>query len=177
MLERMVRLLVWPFWVVYARLRPVAYAKHLGVHINGRVTIYGSSYEMFSTEPYLVTLHDNVFVSVGAKFICHDGGVLPFRKNHPTLDLAAPIVVKSNTFIGAGALILKGVTIGENCIVGANAVVSKDVAPGTIVAGNPARFVKNTEDYIQSALKNSLGIGHLEGLAKDREYRRIFQIK
>ena len=42
-----------------------------------------------------------------------------------------------------GAIILPTVTIGENAVVAAGAVVTKDVAPGTIVGGNPAKFIKN----------------------------------
>jgi acetyltransferase-like isoleucine patch superfamily enzyme len=176
MFYRVKRLVSWPYNIIVARLFPVAYARRIGVNIEGHVTIYGSSYEMFSTEPFLVTLKENVFISVGAKFICHDGGVLPFRRQHPKLDLAAPIIVGENTFIGMGAIILKGVTIGSNCIVGAFSVVSKDVEDGTIVAGNPARFVKRTDEYVSNALAKSLNIGDLAGDEKDRKYREIFKI-
>jgi len=177
MLYRLKRLLRFPINILHARLWPVSYARSIGVNVKGTLAIYGSSYTMFSTEPFLVTLHDNVFISVGAKFICHDGGVLPFRKQHPTLDLAAPIVVGENSFIGMGAVILKGVTIGRDCIVGAFAVVTKDVPDGHIVAGNPARVIKTTVTYIEEGLTRSLGIGNLSGDAKEREYRRLFQIQ
>ncbi len=53
-----------------------------------------------------------------------------------------PILVEDDAWIGSGARILKGVTIGARSIVGAGAVVTKDVAPDVIVAGNPARVVK-----------------------------------
>lgn len=52
------------------------------------------------------------------------------------------IVVKDNVWIGFGATILKGVTIGEGAIVGAKSVVTHDVEPYTVVAGNPAKIVK-----------------------------------
>jgi len=45
--------------------------------------------------------------------------------------------------IGVGAIILPSVTIGENAVVAAGAVVAKDVAPNSIVGGNPAKFIKN----------------------------------
>ena len=54
-----------------------------------------------------------------------------------------PIKICSGSWIGAKSIILKGVTIGEGAIVGAGSVVTKDVAPYTIVAGNPAKFIKN----------------------------------
>lgn len=54
----------------------------------------------------------------------------------------APIVIGDNVWIGEYAAVLKGVTIGEGAIVASHAVVTKDVPPYTIVAGNPAKIVK-----------------------------------
>jgi acetyltransferase-like isoleucine patch superfamily enzyme len=54
-----------------------------------------------------------------------------------------PIVIGDDVWIGAGAVILKGVTIGPRSIVGAGAVVAKDVPPDAVVVGNPARVVKH----------------------------------
>ncbi len=53
----------------------------------------------------------------------------------------APIVVEDEAFISPRAIVLKGVTIGQGAVVGAGAIVTKDVPPGAIVAGNPARVV------------------------------------
>jgi maltose O-acetyltransferase len=55
---------------------------------------------------------------------------------------AAPIVLGNDVWIGMGAIILPGVTIGDGAIVGAGAVVTSDVAPGTVVRGVPARMAK-----------------------------------
>jgi acetyltransferase-like isoleucine patch superfamily enzyme len=64
------------------------------------------------------------------------------RQQHPTRHaLTAPILIDHDAFIGARAMVLKGVTIGWGAVVGAGAVVTKDVAPCDIVAGNPARVV------------------------------------
>lgn len=52
-------------------------------------------------------------------------------------------LVKSGASIGSGATLLCGITIGENALVGAGSVVTKDVPPGAVVAGNPARVVKS----------------------------------
>ena len=58
------------------------------------------------------------------------------------------VVIKRNAYIGAGAIILPGVTIGEYSIVAAGAVVTKDVPPRTIVAGVPARVVGSIDEKI-----------------------------
>ena len=56
-----------------------------------------------------------------------------------------PVHIGKNVWIGAGATIQPRVTVGENAVVAAGAVVTKDVAPNTIVGGNPAKFIKNVE--------------------------------
>jgi len=59
--------------------------------------------------------------------------------------ITAPVKIGKNVFVGARAFIMPGVTIGDYAIIGANSLVSKDVAPGIIVGGNPARFIKKRE--------------------------------
>ena len=53
----------------------------------------------------------------------------------------APIVIEDEAWIGAGSIVLAGVTVGSKAVVGAGSVVTRDVPPGTIVAGNPARAI------------------------------------
>jgi len=175
--RRLLKIFTAPLNMLYATLYPVSYAKKIGVELKGRVTIYGTSYTMFSSEPYLVTLGDNVYISIGASFVCHDGSTLPFRKDIPDLELAGEIRVGNNVFIGAGALILPNVTIGDNCIVGANSVVTRSIPDGSIVAGNPARLVSTTEDFLLRAREKSLKIGHLVGREKVLAYKKIFNKK
>lgn len=177
MINKLKKLIKTPVAMIRAKLNPVAYAKSLGVIMNGKVTIYGTSHKMFSAEPYLVTLGDNVYISLDALFLCHDGGTLPFRKDIPDLDIAARITVGDNVFIGMRACILPGVTIGDNCIIGACAVVTKNVPDNSIVGGNPARIIKTTSEYLEKAKRNSLHIGHLQGKEKEKQYKQIFHVK
>lgn len=177
MLPRLVRAFKYPFNVLQARTKPVYYARRIGVRVKGKVKIYGSSYEMFGSEPYLVSIDDNVFISVGVTFVTHDGSVLPFRKDFPDLDLAAPIHVGPNTFIGMHAVILKGVEIGANSVVGACSVVTKSVPQGSIVAGNPARVITTTESFLERAKEKSLRIGDLSEMAKHKAYKKHFGIE
>lgn len=64
-----------------------------------------------------------------------------------TNKVTAPITIGNSVWIGVGATILKGVTIGDNAIIGAGAVVTKDVAANTIVAGNPARVIREHRQW------------------------------
>lgn len=56
---------------------------------------------------------------------------------------AKPIWIEDNVWIGGGAIVMPGVRIGMNSVVGAGAIVTKDVPPNVVVAGNPARIIKN----------------------------------
>ena len=56
-----------------------------------------------------------------------------------------PTLVRKGASIGSSATLLAGITVGEKAIVGAGSVVTKDVPPGTIVAGNPARILRNID--------------------------------
>ena len=96
--------------------------------------------------------HDCTFLDMGGITIEDDVLIGPkvslITENHP-LDpanrkalIANPILIKKNAWIGAGAIILPGVTIGENAVVAAGAVVSKNVEDNSIVAGVPAKFIK-----------------------------------
>lgn len=60
-------------------------------------------------------------------------------------EVANPVVIEDNVWIGGGAILLPGVTIGRNAVVGAGAVVSRDVPASTVVAGNPARVIREIE--------------------------------
>ena len=84
-----------------------------------------------------IIIDDNVMVAANAQLISN---------NHDLYDhmilTCKPVHLKKNCWIGAGATILPGVTVGENAVVGAGSVVTKDVEDNTVVAGNPARLIK-----------------------------------
>jgi acetyltransferase-like isoleucine patch superfamily enzyme len=69
----------------------------------------------------------------------HDYKISPIRSKR----IDEPVDIGSDVWIGSGAIIMPGVTIGDGAVVGAGAVVLEDVAPNTIVVGNPARLLKN----------------------------------
>ena len=90
-----------------------------------------------------ITIEDDVQIGPKVNLITENHPVAPSQRKN--LDLKS-IVIKRNAWIGAGATILPGVTIGENSIVAAGAVVNKDVPPDTIVGGIPARIIRRIEE-------------------------------
>ncbi|HEY4324216.1 MAG TPA: acyltransferase [Mucilaginibacter sp.] len=165
------------FGMVYARLNPVRYAKWIGVNMGANIHIYGNPYNMFGTEPWCITLGNNVHITRDVIFICHDGGTLLFRDSIPDLEITAPINVGSNVYIGVRSIILPGVKIGNNCIIAAGSVVSKEVKDNTVVGGVPAKFIKSIDDYKEGVKSRSLHLGHLTGKIKDKELRKFFNYK
>lgn len=101
--------------------------------------------EDFATIAYDVTIMDNNNHPINPeerKIIYSNPSLnFPLRSLWKISD-SAPILIQRNAWVGANAIILKGVTIGENSIVGIGAVVTKNVPKNCIVAGNPAKIVK-----------------------------------
>lgn len=162
---------------LYAQLFHEKYAKKIGVNLKGTVRIYGNPYKMFGTEPWCVTLGDNVYITDEVRFVTHDGGTLLFRDRIPDLEITKPIVVGNNVYIGIRALILPGVKIGNNVVIGAGSVVTRDIPDNSVAVGVPAKRIKSIDEYYLKIQKESLHLGHLKGKDKDQALREYFEIK
>ncbi|MBQ2974729.1 MAG: acyltransferase [Clostridia bacterium] len=98
-----------------------------------------------------VKLCDNVMLGAGVKIydtdfhpLSYEDRIKPYSPDIPVK--TAPIVIGEGAFIGAGSIILKGVTVGMHSIIGAGSVVTKDVPDYEIWGGNPAKFIRKTSD-------------------------------
>lgn len=156
------------------RFSPLKYAQKAGVNMGG-VHIYGNV--GWSTEPWIITLGDNVHITDGVKFITHDGGTLLFRNRVPDLEITKPIVVGDNVYIGNDVIILPGVTIGSIVVIGAGAVVSRDIPDNSVVVGVHARVIKTADEYFEKLQKESLHLGHLKSQEKDRALMKCYGYK
>ena len=125
-----------------------------GLNAGKNVTVMGSV--NFGSEPYLITLDDNVRITYGVTFVTHDGGTWAFRDidEYKHVIKYGKIHVGERTFIGCNSTILPGVTIGKRCVIGAGSVVTKDIPDGTVACGVPAKVVMTTEEYAQKSLNN-----------------------
>lgn len=86
-----------------------------------------------------VTIGDDAFIAPQVQLITENHGLEPDRRRYIT---SRPIIIGKNVWIGAGAIILPGVHIGDGAVVGAGSVVTKDVPANTVVAGNPTKPIK-----------------------------------
>jgi acetyltransferase-like isoleucine patch superfamily enzyme len=128
----------------------------IGVNVDKSSTIFAPFYTNFGR---FITIGKHVFINHACSFLDMGGITLEdhvligpkvnlITENHP-LDpetrrgmVCKPILIKRKAWIGVGATILPGVTVGENAVVAAGAVVSKDVPDNTIVGGVPAKVIK-----------------------------------
>lgn len=90
-----------------------------------------------------ITIKDGALIGHKVVMATVNHGYAPEKRQ---LNYPAPIVIGRNVWVGSSATILQGVTVGDDAIVAAGAVVTRDVAPGTIVGGVPAKFLKTVAE-------------------------------
>ncbi|MCC8166824.1 MAG: sugar O-acetyltransferase [Planctomycetes bacterium] len=90
-----------------------------------------------------ITLEDDVLIAPKVNLVTLNHLIHPSERR---TTVCAPITIKRNAWIGLGATIMPGVTIGENAIVAASALVTRDVPPNTVVAGIPATVTRHIDD-------------------------------
>jgi len=84
---------------------------------------------------------DEVMIGPNASLITASHPLEPSQRRGATI--GRPIVIERNVWIAAGAMVIGGVTVGENSVVAAGSVVTKDVPPNTLAGGNPARVIRS----------------------------------
>jgi maltose O-acetyltransferase len=93
---------------------------------------------------FLITIGDNTTICPNVRLIAHDAST----KKYLGYTKIGKIDIGKNCFIGDSVKILPHVTVGDNCIVGAGAVVTKNIPENCVAAGNPAKVIARTDEYI-----------------------------
>ena len=131
-------------------LNPVKYYRSLGVTIGEGTKFYTKDTDIFSSEPWVVTIGERCHITGGVKFLTHDGGTLIYSKEEiDDFVIVGDITVGNNVYFGLRSTILPGITIGDNVIIGAGAIVTKDIPSNSVVVGVPARVVSTRDEYLK----------------------------
>lgn len=146
-------------------MSPESYARHIGVTIGKNCLIHTRNWP---TEPYLITIGDNVQITHGVSIHTHGGGQV-LRRQYPDFDVFGKVVIEDWAYIGAYSQIMPGVTIGEGALVAAGSIVTKSVDPYTVVGGNPAKFICTTKEYYERNIHFNIGTATL-GSQEKRKY-------
>lgn len=139
----------------YKEIYPV-YLRKIGVNIpndyyENNMGYIDPSVHFDGSDYSLISIGKNTTISRDVLILTHDFSLAkgfqlikaPIKNAH----FLKPVIIGENCFIGARAVLLPGATIGNNCIVGAGSVVRGEVPSGSIVTGNPAKVVRETEEW------------------------------
>ena len=92
-----------------------------------------------------ITVGDDVSIGPRAQLLTALHPVDDHELRRERWERAEPIVVGDNVWFGGGVIVCAGVTVGENAVVGAGSVVTRDVPPGVLAAGSPARVIRTLD--------------------------------
>jgi|SRR5690625_3364466 len=126
-----------------SEIRPPFY-----VDFGSRITIGAGCFLNFNVvalDVAPITLGDGVLIGPNVQLLTPTHPLDPQRRREGW-EGGEPITIEDNVWLGGGAIICPGVTIGENSIIGAGAVVTKDIPANVVAVGNPARVVKQLTD-------------------------------
>ena len=134
-----------------------------GMQIGDNCTICCN---ILPSEPYLVTIGNNVTVSAPVQLLTHDNSIIKMSKGEVT-DTFGAISIGDNCFIGASTVILPGVTLANNVIVAAGSVVTKSfLESNIIIGGNPAKKITTWEASLEKNMKYAQNIKGLSAKGK-----------
>ena len=143
------------------------YLKKLGVNFSGDIQKTGfiSTSVKFDSVNYAkyITIGERTIMSSNVLLLVHDytiglamqGMKIEGVKQRNLPHFLKEIKIGNYCFIGARSIILPGTTIGDNVIVGAGAVVKGNIPDGVVIAGNPARVVMTTADFVKRHMEKN----------------------
>ncbi|MFK7833709.1 MAG: acyltransferase [Winogradskyella sp.] len=145
----------------YYRWNEKTYEKFLrkrGVKI-GKNTFWGNvrTINIDTTRPSLVEIGDNVRIDTGMTILTHDYPTWVFRKVYNDfVSSSGQVKIGNNVYCAQYVTVLKGVTIGDNCIIGFGSVVTKDIPSNSVAVGQPAKVVSTLDEYYEKCKDRAL---------------------
>lgn len=122
---------------------------------------------------FLITIGDNVTLAPRVHLLAHDASMGVHLKRAKM----GEVKILNDSFIGAGTIVLPGVTVGPNSVVGAGSVVTRDVPPGMVATGNPAKIVSTLEEFLQKHQQDAVILPYQEYSIQYLTAEKIEEIK
>ncbi|WP_153535130.1 sugar O-acetyltransferase [Actinomadura macrotermitis] len=122
-----------------AHIRPPLYVDY-GTHITVGAGTF-ANYGLTALDVAPITIGADVQIGPNVQLLTPTHPLDP-EQRRAKLEAAEPIVIEDNVWLGGGAIVLAGVTIGADSVIGAGAVVTRDVPPGVVAVGTPAKVIR-----------------------------------
>lgn len=130
------------------------YGIKIGDNVNFR---YPSHTLIDTTRPSLVEIGNNIDINDHFTILTHDFGTFVFREvYHDFVNSSGKVMIGDNIVFGRNVTILKGVSIGNNCIIGAGSIVSKSIPDNSVATGIPARVICTLDEYYHKRKERQL---------------------
>lgn len=131
-----------------------AYLQHLkdlGVKIGERCIVrFPMTARIDISRPSLISIGDNVDMNKNFQILTHDWASLVLRsKYHDFINSSGAVSIGSNVYIGTDVIVLKGVSIGDNCVIAAGSVVTKSIPSNSVAAGVPCKVISSLDDFYE----------------------------
>lgn len=162
MLLKLFKIKLYNLRLRWAKSSPNRYIKFLrkkGVIIGDKIDFHGGTKNISIdiTRPSLVSIGSNISFNKNFTLLTHDwGGYVIRNKFKEFIPSSGPVKIGSNIVFGRNVTVLKGVTIGDNCIIGLNSIITNDIPANSIAIGSPARVVSTLEDYYKKRKKQAV---------------------
>ncbi|OQC00518.1 MAG: Galactoside O-acetyltransferase [Firmicutes bacterium ADurb.Bin099] len=170
--------IIQKLWVILANNdTKIRYARKMGVTIGEGCTLLGRV--EWGSEPYLISIGNQVRITSGVSFVTHDGGMYVLRNKYADMaqaDYFGKICIGNNVFIGVNTMILPGVTIGDNVVIGAGSIVTKSIPSNCVACGVPAKQIKGIESYYEKYKTLAVPTKGLPDCEKKREIIHHFSL-
>ena len=127
----------------------INYLRNEGVHIGNNCVFRSPSTTRIDLQrSELISIGNNVDMNSYFQVLSHDWGSFVFRaKYHDLINSTGRVLIGNNIYFGTNVIVLKGVTIGDNCIIGAGSIVTKSIPANSVATGAPCKVVCSIEEY------------------------------
>lgn len=150
--------LIHYYWIRRNSRSYIKWLRSKGILIGENCVFrYPKSIRIDVTRPSLITIGNNVDMNMNFQILTHDWGSFVFREvYHDFVNSSGHVTIGSNIYFGTNVVVLKGVTIGDNCIIGACSLVTKDIPSNSVAAGVPCRVICSLDEYYEKRKKKAL---------------------